>query len=85
MSDQAGDNHRSNSLLIFPEPSAAGMHPYQKLIAETEVKSRGCSHAFLSTYSFRARGFYEKFGYRVVGQLDDYPPGQSYYWMRKNF
>jgi hypothetical protein len=24
-------------------------------------------------------------GYRVVGQLDDYPPGQIFYWMRKDF
>jgi len=59
----------------------------QKLLemAETEAKSRGCSRAFLSTYSFQARNFYEKFGYQVVGQLDDYPPGQTYYWMRKDF
>ena len=54
-------------------------------MAETEAKSRGCLSAFLSTYSFQARGFYEKFGYRIIGQMDDYPPGQSYYWMRKDF
>lgn len=29
-------------------------------------------------------GFYQKMGYRVVGQLDDYPVGHSYYWMRKD-
>lgn len=59
----------------------------QKLLtmAETEAKARGCLRAFLTTYTFQARGFYEKFGYRVVGQLDDYPPGQRYYWMRKDF
>ena len=31
-----------------------------------------------------ARGFYEKCGYRVIGQLDEYPPGGSFYWMRKD-
>ena len=59
----------------------------QKLlhIAETEARTRGCLRTFLTTYSFQARGFYQKFGYRVAGQLDDYPPGSTYYWMRKDF
>ncbi len=38
-----------------------------------------------TTYSFQARGFYEKLGYRLAGQIDDYPPGRSYYWLRKGF
>ena len=29
-------------------------------------------------------GFYEKEGYRVVGEMAGYPPGATYYWMRKN-
>jgi hypothetical protein len=37
----------------------------------------------LETFSFQARGFYEKCGYKVVGQLDDCPPGQRFYWMYK--
>ena len=37
----------------------------------------------LSTFSFQARDFYQRHGYRVVGQLDDYPPGETFYWMRK--
>jgi len=53
------------------------------LAAETEAIMRGCTRVFLQTYSFQARGFYEKLGYGVVGQLDDYPPGQSFCWMRK--
>ena len=28
----------------------------------------------LTTYSFQARGFYEKEGYRVVGEMAGYPP-----------
>ena len=55
------------------------------LRAETEAIRRGCAHAYLTTFSFQARGFYEKQGYRVVGQLDDYPPGDSYFWLRKDF
>lgn len=51
--------------------------------AEKEARRRGCRRAMLKTFSFQARGFYEKFGYRVTGQLDDYPPGESFYWMVK--
>lgn len=52
-------------------------------VAEAEARRRGCARAHLTTYSFQARAFYERLGYRVVGQLDDYPPGGSYYWLRK--
>ncbi|MGC9399026.1 MAG: D-amino-acid transaminase [Anaerolineae bacterium] len=54
-------------------------------LAEEEARRRGCAHAWLRTFSFQSRGFYEKLGFRVVGQLDDYPPGQTFYWMQKDF
>ena len=54
-------------------------------MAEAEACRRGCSRAMLTTYSFQARGFYEREGYRVVGEMGDYPPGATYYWMRKDF
>jgi hypothetical protein len=38
----------------------------------------------LTTYSFQARGFYEKEGYSVVGEMAGYPPGATYFWMRKD-
>ena len=53
-------------------------------MAEAEARTLGCSHVMLTTYSFQARGFYEKEGYRVVGEMVDYPPGAVYYWMRKD-
>lgn len=54
-------------------------------MAEEEAQARGCSRARLRTFSFQARGFYEKEGYRVVGELEDYPPGATFYWMRKDW
>ena len=54
-------------------------------MAEREAEERGCSRAKLRTFGFQARGFYQKEGYRVVGELEDYPPGRSFYWMRKDF
>jgi ribosomal protein S18 acetylase RimI-like enzyme len=53
-------------------------------MAEAEAQTRGCSHVMLTTYSFQARGFYEKEGYGVVGEMAGYPPGATYYWMRKD-
>jgi ribosomal protein S18 acetylase RimI-like enzyme len=52
--------------------------------AETIAIDRGCSRCVLSTFEFQARGFYEKQGYYVTGRLEDYPPGSTYYWMRKD-
>ena len=40
--------------------------------AEAEGKRRGATLSHLDTFSFQARGFYEKLGYRVFGTLD-YP------------
>jgi ribosomal protein S18 acetylase RimI-like enzyme len=53
--------------------------------AETEAKARGCGRAFVRTFSFQAKRFYEKLGYEVVGELKDYPPGQTLFWLRKDF
>jgi GNAT superfamily N-acetyltransferase len=57
------------------------------LMAEVEVraKARGMAGAHLTTASFQARGFYEKQGYSVFGQLDGMPPGGVLYYMRKVF
>jgi GNAT superfamily N-acetyltransferase len=51
--------------------------------AEAEAKNRGCGNVWLDTYSFQARGFYEKLGYTVFGTLDDYPPGHRRYFLQK--
>jgi ribosomal protein S18 acetylase RimI-like enzyme len=37
----------------------------------------------LTTYEFQARTFYERHGYKVVGVIEDYPPGSNYYTMVK--
>jgi ribosomal protein S18 acetylase RimI-like enzyme len=44
---------------------------------------RGCKIAVVLTFSFQARGFYEKQGYKVFGELNGYPAGYSSYWMSK--
>jgi GNAT superfamily N-acetyltransferase len=51
--------------------------------AESEAVVRGCHSAWLDTFEFQARGFYERLGYSCFGQLDDYPPGFARYFMKK--
>jgi GNAT superfamily N-acetyltransferase len=51
--------------------------------AEAEAAQRGCRHAYLDTFDFQARPFYERLGYTVFGALDDYPPGHTRYYLRK--
>lgn len=57
-----------------------------QLLAQLEhlAMERGATKAFLTTFSFQARGFYERQGYTVVGTLPDYPPGQSLFTMMKH-
>ena len=51
--------------------------------AEAYAGARGAIGASLETYSFQARPFYERLGYRVVGAIDDYPPGHAKFFLRK--
>lgn len=71
-------------LLFVPEAMRGG-GVGRELVrrAEGEAVSRGCVGVWLDTFSFQARGFYEKLDYAVFGQLDDCPPGHSRLFMRK--
>jgi GNAT superfamily N-acetyltransferase len=51
--------------------------------AETYAVERGCTDAYLDTFSFEARPFYEKLGYRVFGTLENHPVGHQHYFMTK--
>ena len=52
--------------------------------AENQARQRDCHHAWLETYSFQARPFYEHHGYRVFGVLNDHPIGHQRYFMQKS-
>jgi GNAT superfamily N-acetyltransferase len=53
-------------------------------IAEREAASRGCRGAWLDTFEFQARGFYERIGYECFGELPGYPEGFSRFFMKKS-
>jgi GNAT superfamily N-acetyltransferase len=72
------------NLLFVPEKlRGAGIGSKLIMEAEAEAIRRGCSAATLDTFSFQARGFYERLGYSVFGTLDDYPPGHSRFFLTK--
>jgi GNAT superfamily N-acetyltransferase len=72
------------SLLFVPE-SLRGQNIGSELMsrAESEAVTRGCHSAWLDTFEFQARGFYERVGYSCFAELGDYPPGFSRYFMKK--
>ena len=72
------------SLLWVAEP-LRGRGYGRKLLeaAEEEARAQGCRGVFLSTFSFQARPFYEKYGYEVIGEIPDYPIGHAFYFLKK--
>jgi GNAT superfamily N-acetyltransferase len=71
-------------LLFVPDNlRGTGLGKRMMLEAEQEAIVRGCLGAWLDTYSFQARAFYERLGYTAFGILDDYPPGQHRIFLHK--
>ena len=70
--------------LIVPH-ELRGLNIGAKLMhgAEDLARQRGCVGAWLTTFSFQARGFYEKLGYAVFGKLENSPRDNVRIFMRK--
>ena len=71
--------------LLFLPPDLRGLDLGREVMrrAEDEARRRGCHGVWLDTFGFQARGFYERLGYAVFGQLDRYPDGFTRYFMQK--
>lgn len=52
-------------------------------MAEDEARRRDCVGIHLDTMSFQARGFYDKLGYKLFGELADFPRGHRRYFLWK--
>ncbi len=59
-----------------------GTHVMDQL--EAHARTLGACGVHLTTYSWQARPFYEKRGYKVFGELSPYPEGHACYWLSKN-
>jgi len=53
------------------------------LAAEEEARRRGAKNAYLDTFSFQAPDFYKQHGYRIFGELEDFPHGHQRYFLTK--
>jgi GNAT superfamily N-acetyltransferase len=74
------------SIVWVAEPARGKGHARALVeAAEAYALSRGCRGAYLETFSFQARPLYEKLGYELFGELADYPPGHSQYFLKKTF
>lgn len=51
--------------------------------AETVASERGCRGVCLTSFSFQAPGFYLRHGFEIFGELEDYPSGESLFFLRK--
>ncbi|MFY9328471.1 MAG: GNAT family N-acetyltransferase [Georgfuchsia sp.] len=72
-------------LLVVPESlRGRGVGTELMRMAEAEAKARGCHGAWLDTFEFQAKGFYERIGYECFAQLPEYPPGFCRYFMKKS-
>ena len=52
-------------------------------LVETEATELGCQYAHVDTYSFEAKPFYERLGYKLFATLEDYPKGHCKYFLKK--
>jgi GNAT superfamily N-acetyltransferase len=72
--------------LIVPEQLRGRDLGLQLMLAAEEIAvQRGCVGAWLTTFSFQARGFYEKLGYSVFGELENSPGENVRIFLRKRF
>ncbi len=51
--------------------------------AEDAAKNKGFSNSHVRTGSWQALGFYQEHGYKIFGQLEDYPEGHTQYFLKK--
>jgi GNAT superfamily N-acetyltransferase len=71
--------------LLFVPDGLRGLGVGSELMrrAEEAAARRGCRGAWLDTFSFQARGFYERLGYAVFGAIEGYPTGHSRFFLTK--
>jgi GNAT superfamily N-acetyltransferase len=72
---------------LWVNESLRGQGHGSRLLAEAEAIAlrRGCRGAWLGTFDFQARDFYERHGYTVFAELADFPAGHTHFHLRKNF
>lgn len=65
--------------LLFVSDTVRGSGYGSKLLKriEDEARNNGCKNVYLNSFSFQAVNFYKKQGYKVFGELKNFPEGHS--------
>ena len=74
-----------DGLWVAEELRGRGLGRRLLLAAEAAAVKRGCRGAWLGTFDFQAREFYERLGYSVFAALPDFPAGHTHYHLKKSF
>lgn len=53
--------------------------------AETRARAQGAIGAYIDTFDPRVAAFYERLGYRRVGEIADFPPGGQRTFLSRRF
>jgi GNAT superfamily N-acetyltransferase len=72
-----------NSLWVAEHARRSGLGSLLMSKIEVEAKQRGCLHSYLNTMTFQAPEFYKKLGYKIFGELKDFPPGHRRLFLSK--
>lgn len=73
-----------DTLWVSPEHRGAGHGRKLMELIEAEAVENGCYGSYLSTYSFQAPEFYDRLGYVPFGELKEFPPGMSRFFLKKD-
>ncbi|WP_428484366.1 GNAT family N-acetyltransferase [Rhodopila sp.] len=73
-------------MLVVPEPlRGRGVGTALMASAEQEARQRGCLGAHVDAFSFQAPDFYQKLGFTLFGELNNFPPGHKRLYLQKIF
>ncbi len=70
---------------LFIAPKYRGLDLASRLIErlETTAKAKGCLGIIVQVWSCQPRAFFEKFGFKVFGRLNNCPQGESLVLLQK--
>lgn len=72
-------------LWVSEECRGMGYGRKMMLCAELEARARGCHMAYVDTFDFQAKAFYEKLGYAEYGSLAGYAHKFRRHYLAKEF
>jgi GNAT superfamily N-acetyltransferase len=74
-----------DGMVVVPELRGQGLGAALLHKLEQAAQEAGCHAAWVDTFEFQARGFYEKQGYCCFGSLQDFPRGSQRHYLFRRF